>query len=158
MALGQPHVSGGDYQTAEGEANFRRGAVGEIEEPEGHREKDQIHEDGEFRAALLAIGPARHRIPEKEEAADQTGDAKHVFAGGGTDEHVIAGEKFVLLANVREILDEQNGKWDQQVAKAAKQRTDGLHWMRIGDNDENYQVSAEVPEPPFEGDEGEVRP
>ena len=48
-------------------------AVREIQHPERHCDKRDVHKDDPFRPPFLAFGPARHRIPEEKEPADQTG-------------------------------------------------------------------------------------
>src|SRR5712692_9505121 len=140
MALARSAVNRQDHQTADHEAHTRGRAVGDKQQPYYHCYKHQIHDEDLSCLPLLTIGPACHGIPKKEDSTDQTHDAKCVLACCRSRILLFSTIKRVMYCEITIVLDEKNGKRDQQVAKAPKHRTDSLQGVRIGENDKNHEV------------------
>src|SRR6266702_1553395 len=63
-----------------------------------------------------------------------------------------------MYREVVEILDEQNRKRKQQIAEAPKHYADSFQGRRVGDDNENHEVVAEVAKPPLERNKRKIRP
>src|ERR1039458_4909042 len=106
MAPGPLQASRRDYQAAERQANARGGAVRENQQPERHCAKNYVHTDDRSRAWLLALGPARQRVPEEIDATHQANQTEHVFARRRSDVHVSPCPYRVLFADLGVVLDQ----------------------------------------------------
>ena len=113
-------------QATERQTHARGRTAGKIQQPERHGDERDVDQDDPSRPLLLTIGPTRHRVPEKKEAADQAHDAEHILARRSSRIRCHTCPGNVLFGHLWVVPDEQNGKWNQQIAKAAEHRTDGL--------------------------------
>src|ERR1700676_5109854 len=158
MALDCRAVSCRNHETADHQANLASHAVGKFQHPERHGYKQDVHVDGPSCPLSLTIRPMPHRIPKKVDPTDKTEDGQNVLARRNPRKRSDTCPGIVLFAHFGVVLDEEYGKRNQHKEKAPKQRTYGLHWTRIRQNDEDCQVIAEVSKPPLEGDDWEIGP
>src|SRR6202041_1063213 len=95
-----------DHQASDREAYFGSRAARQIQKPERHPDEREVHQENPFRAPVLAIVPARHGIPKKENPANKARAPEHVLARRRTRKLRHARPRVVKLADSWKILDQ----------------------------------------------------